>query len=103
MDIEVWCINEVSYQEEESPLIFWGQISLSNKFFKKNKAFKEKEERINVFLSQQNIELIWPSEVNSVKFLNNEDCWLTPTLKLGSNSLLMKRRNKIQKNFSDYV
>ena len=76
---------------------------MSNKFFKKYKAFKEKEERINVFLSQQNIELIWPSEVNSVKFLNNEDFWLTPTLKLGSNSLLMKRRNKIQKNFSDYV
>jgi hypothetical protein len=63
-----------------------------------------KEERINTFLDEMNIEIIAPSEVNHIKLLTGSEKALTPSLKMNCSSLLKKRTNalKLKNSFSEY-
>lgn len=102
-------ITEASCQEEESPIIFpvksSPKITLS-KFEGSRPRVEEMEDTINDFLDDMKIEQIAPNEVNPMHFAEGKaKACLTPTLKLSSNSLMLKRRQKSEaiKAFSDYL
>lgn len=88
-------IDEAPLNEEESPLILfkkgWSKTPMIKSKIEEWKG--SKEEKINTFLDFMNIHLIVPSEVNPFELIYNQSkSSLTPTLRLGKNSLLHKRR-----------
>ena len=99
IDTSITSINEAALDDEESPLLVFNQGNKSSHKHESNKMAKlTKEAKINDFLKRMNVEMIVPGEVNYIKLMytKNKDC-LTPTLKLGKNSLLMKRKLKLMK------
>lgn len=89
-------INEAALHEEESPLILLSP-KLDGEFTKETiknvDERKLKFEKINDFLSGLKIDMISVKDVNTVQLMyaSNNEC-NTPKLKLGTNSLLKKRK-----------